>query len=333
MANDGRVREKAHLIRGVALCRMLRRISNSICMGRYWAVSLALGAALSVAPGARAQTGTPDTQPQAGAAAAPQPVTSAELKPAPPTPIAVQKAELGDTDTWNPDWDTMIEKALPADLLSTARERQVRQLCPRFKFLTDADRRAFWAYFFQALAGAEAGLEPTADVRHKDPAVAVIDPVTHRVARQEGLLQLAYMDGTRYGCKFDWDTDKELPEHDAGKTILDPKNNLLCGINILENQLVTKNKPVLSKSSYWETLRPGTYGFTRFMKQMDNEPQACGAPHVRQRWPWRRGRIPAAEAAGQPGGASAPGQTGGADVGSASAAGAGTAGSDAAGAH
>jgi hypothetical protein len=330
MAIDARVREKAHLIRGVALCRMLRRISISICAARDWALSLALSVAfvvaLSGALPAGAQTDTPGV-------AAPA-VTSAELKPAPATPIAVQKAELGDTDTWNPDWDTMIEKALPADLVSTGRERQVRALCPRFKFLTEADRRAFWAYFFQALAGAEAGLEPTADVRHKDPAVAVIDPVTHRVARQEGLLQLAYMDSARYGCDFNWETDKELPEHDPGKSILDPKNNLLCGINILENQLVTQDKPVLSKSSYWVTLRPGTYSFTHFMKQMDNEPEACGAPHVRQRWPWRRGRMPAeAEAAGQPGGTSAPGQTGGAGVGSASAAGAGTAGSGAAGAH
>jgi hypothetical protein len=305
---------------------MLRRISISIGARALLALSLIPGVALSGARCARAQTGTPDAQPQAGADTAPQPLTSAELKPAPATPIAVQKAELGETDTWNPDWDTMIEKALPADLLSPARERQVRALCPRFKFLTEADRRAFWAYFFQALAGAEAGLEPTADVRHKDPAVTVIDPVTHRVARQEGLLQLAYMDSTRYNCDFDWKTDKELPEHDAGKTILDPKNNLLCGINILENQLVTKNKPVLSKSSYWETLRPGTYGFTRFMKQMDNEPEACGAPHVRQRWPWRRGRMPAeGEAAGHPGGTSAPEQTGGAGAGSTSAVGTGAA--------
>jgi hypothetical protein len=299
------------------LCRMLRRISISICAASCVALSVALGGAGR----ASAQTETPGAETQ--------PVTSAELKPAPQTPIAVEKQELGDPQPWNPDWDTMIEKALPADLLSSARERQVRSLCPRYKFLTDADRRAFWAYFFQALAGAEAGLEPTADVRHKNPAVAVIDPVTHRVARQEGLLQLAYMDSTRYSCGFNWDTDKELPEHDAGKTILDPKNNLLCGVNILENQLVTQNKPVLSKSSYWETLRPGTYSFTRFMKQMDNEPEACGAPHVRERWPWRRNRTPGAETASQPGAPSAPAQAGG--VGTTSAAGAASTGVAAAG--
>jgi hypothetical protein len=226
------------------------------------------------------------------------PPGDAALKPAPPTPIAIQKQELGDPEPWNPEWDKMIEQALPADLLSTERERQVKALCPRFKFLTEADRRAFWAYFFQALAGAEAGLQPTADVRHKDPAVAVIDPVTHRVARQQGLLQLAYMDSARYGCDFDWDRDKELPEHDPDKTILQPKENLLCGINILENQLVTQGKPVLSGRSYWVTLRPGTYSFQHFMKQMANEPEACGVPRARRRWPWRRGR-PAWQAGNQ----------------------------------
>ena len=303
------------------------------------ALGLVLGLTLATTPAAGAQSVTPGLQPQAGTGVAPQaganadpqPVTSAELKPSPPTPIAMQKAELGDPEPWNPDWDTMIEKALPADLLSTARERQVRSLCPRFKFLTDADRRAFWAYFFQALAGAEAGLEPTADVRHKDPAVAVIDPVTHRVARQEGLLQLAYMDSARYGCDFDWETDKALAEHDPGKTILDPKNNLLCGINILENQLVTQDKPVLSKSSYWVTLRPGTYSFTHFMKQMDNEPEECGAPHVRQRWPWRRNRMPAAEEANRPAGTSVPAQGGGAGAGVTSAVGTASTGVAAAG--
>jgi hypothetical protein len=242
-------------------------------------------------------------QAQSQTAAQPQP----ELKPAPATPIAVQKAQLGDDDTWDPEWDKVIEQALPAELLSSQREHEVKSLCPRFKDLTDADKRAFWAYFFQALAGAEAGLKATANVRHTDPEVAVIDPVTKRVARQEGLLQLAYMDSERYGCDFDWDKDKELKEHDPAKTILQPENNLLCGISILDNQLVAQHKPVLSKSSYWVTLRPGTYSFQLFMKQMANEPAACGVPRSGRRWPWRRG--PASDAANRPGAASEPAVT------------------------
>ncbi len=214
------------------------------------------------------------------------------IKPAPPTPIAIKKEELGDDNTWNPDWDKIVEKSLPPELLSPRRERQVKSLCPRFSRMSDPDRRAFWAYFFQALAGAEAGLKPTADVRHADPEVAVIDPVTHRVTRQEGLLQLKYFDSQRYGCDFDWDKDKELPEHDPEKTILQPRNNLECGVRILTNQLAVEHKPLLSDSSYWVTLRPGTLGFDVFKKQLANLPAACGPS------PWRR--------KSQPGIASAP---------------------------
>lgn len=208
---------------------------------------------------------------------------AAPVKPAPPTPIAEKKAELGDDDTWDPDWDKLIEQSLPKELLSNKRERAVKSLCPRYKFMDETDKRAFWAYFFQALAGAEAGLKPTANVRHTDPAVAVMDTVTHRTVRQEGLLQLTYMDGPRYGCDFDWDADKRLAEHDAAKTILQPKNNLLCGLNILDYQLLTKRKPLLSKSSYWVTLRPGTYSYNLFIKQMANEPAACGAVRAHPR--------------------------------------------------
>jgi hypothetical protein len=34
--------------------------------------------------------------------------------------------------------------------------RGVRRFCPRFYEMGKADKRAFWAYFFQAFAGAEA---------------------------------------------------------------------------------------------------------------------------------------------------------------------------------
>jgi hypothetical protein len=228
-------------------------------------------------------------QSHASADPLPQPQSNrAQIKPAPPTPIAVKRVELGQGDPWNPTWDVMIEKALPRDLFSNARSSAVAPLCPRFRYMTLANKRAFWAYFFQALAGAEAGLEPTADVRHTDPAVAVIDTVTHRTVRQEGLLQLTYMDSKRYGCNFDWTKDKNLPEEDPAKTILDPRNNLLCGIRILHDQLIAQKKPLLTESSYWVTLRPSHPSFEVFWKQMANVPDACGQK-TRQPIPEQRG--------------------------------------------
>jgi hypothetical protein len=77
-------------------------------------------------------------------------------KPAPPTPIDEKKVELGGTP-WNPEWDQIIEKALPPEMLSSLVPEDVRRFCPRFYEMGETDKRAFWAYFFQALAGAEAG--------------------------------------------------------------------------------------------------------------------------------------------------------------------------------
>jgi hypothetical protein len=207
----------------------------------------------------------------------PGPVPAYEIKPAPPTPIAVKKVELGSDNTWDPQWDVLIEENLPSDLLAPDMAGAVRPFCPRFGSLTDVDKRSFWAYLFQALAGAEAGLRPNADVRHSDPSVAVIDKVTHRTARQQGLLQVRYEDATRYGCDFDWEADKHLRVGDPDKTILQPKNNLMCGLRIMENQLVDLHRPLLSNRSYWGTLHPGTAGYRNFAREMANVPVACGA--------------------------------------------------------
>ncbi len=219
----------------------------------------------------------------AAAAVMAVPPAGPELKPAPSTPIAEEKANLGDDETWRPEWDATIEKALPADLLDPKMGRTVQQFCPRFRSMSEPDRRAFWAYFFQALSGAEAGLKPTSDVRHTEPQVAVTDRVSHRMVRSEGLLQLTYEDSKRYGCDFDWDADRHLEEHDPNKTILQPENNLLCGVNILENQLVVHRKPLITKSSYWSTLRPDWPGYRVFLKQMANVPSACESRRIPQR--------------------------------------------------
>jgi hypothetical protein len=198
------------------------------------------------------------------------------VQPAPPTPLDEKKAELGGT-TWQPQWDALVEQALPADLLSEQAALAVRVYCPRFAGQTDAQKREFWAYIFQAIAAAEAGLNPTSDVHHLQAAVNTIDPVTHMPARQEGLLQLKYEDGQRYGCDFDWQKDRTLPAKDPGRTILQPANNLGCGVKIMENQIVAQHKPLVTRTSYWATLQPGSEGFRVFAKQMANVPAACGA--------------------------------------------------------
>lgn len=202
------------------------------------------------------------------------------VKPAPATPIDSKRVELGGP-TWNPEWDKIVELALPPEMLSREVPKDVRRFCPRFYEMTEVDKRAFWAYFFQALAGAEAGLTPETRVMHRDPEVAVRDGVTKHTARQEGLLQLRYEDQERYGCDFDWERDRQLAPKDPAKTILQPKNNLECGVKILDKQIFEQHKPLLSQTSYWSTLRPGTVSYRVFAKQMSNVPLACGARNAK----------------------------------------------------
>jgi hypothetical protein len=90
------------------------------------------------------------------------------------------------------------------------------------------------------------------------------------------------MDADRYGCDFDWDRDKALPEKDPSRTILTPRNNLLCGVKIMENQILTKRKPLLSSSSYWVTLRPAAPSYLVFAKQMKNVPPVCRVAPVEE---------------------------------------------------
>jgi hypothetical protein len=198
-------------------------------------------------------------------------------KPAPPTPIDAKKAELGGK-TWDPAWDQIVEKAIPPKMLSSQVPKDVRKFCPNFYNMNDTDKRVFWAYFFQALAGAEAGLNPTTRVRHTEPEVAKIDEVSGRAVRSEGLLQLTYADQKRYDCEFDWDKDRTLKSSDPAKSILQPKNNLECGVRILSNQIITQRKPILTRFSYWSTLQPGRPSYRVFAKEMTNPPSACALP-------------------------------------------------------
>ena len=211
--------------------------------------------------------------------AVPAPTTKAD----PPTPIAQQKEQLGSSKTWDPAWDTLVEKALPPDMLSATAARAVAGFCPRFTHMPEADKRAFWAYTVQALAGAEAGLDPVITVRHTQAALTRLDKVSHQPVRQQGLLQLTYDDNLRYNCDFDWKHDRRLPIDDPARTILDPAHNLGCGIHILHNQIIRQHKPLVVRSSYWSTLQPGTKSYAVFKKQMANVPAACGVGSLKPR--------------------------------------------------
>ncbi len=199
-------------------------------------------------------------------------VWAQSTKAAPPTPIDVKKVELGGSP-WNAQWDRIVENALPPAMLSRQVPRDVRRFCPRFYEMSPTNKRAFWAYLFQALAGAEADLNPgtVADHGSSERKVGI-------ERRSEGLLQLAYEDRERYGCDFSRLRDRGLGVDSPERTILQPKNNLECGVKILDDQIMVHHRPLLTRWSYWSPLRPGEASEIHFLKQMTNPPAACGLP-------------------------------------------------------
>jgi len=180
-------------------------------------------------------------------------------------------------------------------LLDAHTARGVRQFCPAFPTISEADKRAFWAYFFQALAAAEGGLKANAVARHTQPEMQVKDSVSGTTGRTQGLLQLTYEDQKRYACNFDFDADRKLRANDPSRTILQPKNNLECGIKILEQALVQQHKPLLSRTQYWSTLQPGTASYRVFAKQMTNVPAACGLRTRAKNLPQRQEELTSAK--------------------------------------
>src|ERR1700736_1694370 len=58
-------------------------------------------------PGAKGQT-KEETQP--AVPVPPGPVPASEIKPGPPTPIAVKRDQLGDDQNWDPQWDVIVEE-------------------------------------------------------------------------------------------------------------------------------------------------------------------------------------------------------------------------------
>ncbi len=193
------------------------------------------------------------------------------IPPVPPTPIDTKKVELGGTP-WNPEWDQIIEQALPPEMLSSHVPQGVRRFCPRFFEMDTTDKRTFWAYFFHALAGAEAGLNPNTSVRHGEPEGAT-------VMRSEGLLQLAYADHNRYGCDFNWPLDRALRPNDPAKTILQPKNNLECGVKILVNQTIIQHNPWLTPSGILVDVAPDRAELPRIRRADDKSSRSMCSVH------------------------------------------------------
>ena len=130
----------------------------------------------------------------------------------------------------------------------------IETFCPKYRSLSDDQRSNFWGQLFAGVAKFESGWKPTS--RMVETTMGT-DPITGRQVASEGLLQLSYQDEGSYrlDCGFDWSKDKNLTDADPKKTILDPYNNLKCGISIMAKQLKNKRAIALSSNVYWAVLK------------------------------------------------------------------------------
>lgn len=123
--------------------------------------------------------------------------------------------------------------------------------CQQYKTLSLDERQIVWGELFAAISFYESGWNPKS--QYTETALG-IDQVTGKPLVSEGLLQLSYTD-TRWAtwCDFDWERDKKTDSYNL--TILNPKNNLECGIGIMASQIKRHKNITLNKGVYWSTLK------------------------------------------------------------------------------
>jgi hypothetical protein len=131
----------------------------------------------------------------------------------------------------------------------------IEVFCPTYRNLNELQRLNFWGQFFASLAYHESSWNPVS--RRIEESFKNKDPVTQMKVASEGLLQLSYQDEKSYrlDCGFDWNKDKNLAEKDPRKTILNPYNNLRCGIKIMSIQLKKYRTITMPSNVYWAVLK------------------------------------------------------------------------------
>jgi hypothetical protein len=134
---------------------------------------------------------------------------------------------------------TFVTGPAPAD---------IAEVCPNYERLSIREKQTFWVYFVQALTAIESGFNKYVHLPENK-----YDKKTGEQVISEGLLQLSYSDrGRGPGCVFNKRRDAGLPESE--RSIFKAKNNLQCGISILDWQLFEKGRPLFTNRSYWAPL-------------------------------------------------------------------------------
>lgn len=201
---------------------------------------------------------------------APQGVAAPVAIPSPSNAVLVPANAQGEAlvTGWSPAYSAFIQASVPATLLAYPPE----SVCPKYKSLSDAGKRTFWADWLQSTASPESGFDRTQ--MFYEGGISSLDPVTGLHNVSEGLLQISYGDSECRGI-FDYAKDKAayLDDYSRAKlrpnkntaslhperTILDAQKNLACGLAILNKLLAGHPERAFQPTAgkYWSSVRDG----------------------------------------------------------------------------
>lgn len=207
---------------------------------------------------------------------------------------------------WTPDYNHyirgIVQVKYPA--LLALEGPQIDNFCPGYKVLDQNDRASFWGHLLHSIAIPESSLRNAS--MYWEFGIKAPDRVTGKsVIVSEGLLQLSYADSRNYGkehCPFDFEKDKEIFEREyvafetarvtqpnraswtaiePNRTILDPYNNLHCGLGIMHRLLTRTHKDKsfsYATGRYWSVMRPERASYKRVRAQLTALMPACNVP-------------------------------------------------------
>lgn len=182
-------------------------------------------------------------------------------------------------ETKNPDnkaWTQIVLDKVDEQFPKLDLAEDVEQMCPNYKNLEREDKKWVWGELISSMAFYESGWNPTAQL--EEPPLG-IDTVTGVTVMSEGLLQMGYGDTVWAPfCRFDWEKDKKLPAKSPKKTVMKPKNNLECGIQILANQINKHKKIFVGKGAYWSVIK--TNSKYQKLKEIKSRVKAIPQCHV-----------------------------------------------------
>ncbi|MCO5143185.1 MAG: hypothetical protein M9962_08865 [Oligoflexia bacterium] len=128
-------------------------------------------------------------------------------------------------------WGEHIKKVLSPKTHPLLFSNQIQdiKICPKFAKMSVEQKKEFWIWFLAAMANHESTCRPAVKVKAVNGTAA-------------GLLQLHYGHEHKYGCK-------------KGIKSTTAKDNLTCGLTMLNNDIGRTKNWFPRKDNYWDVLR------------------------------------------------------------------------------